>query len=137
MSKRIIVDAGPIVAFLHTGDQWHQWAVEQFGRFSSFETCDAAISEACARLAYGGFSQTAAVGLVRQGAVKLTFRTDPNIERIYSLMDKYSDVPMDFADACLVVMSEEKKDVLVVTTDADFRFYRRYGRDVIPIALPT
>jgi hypothetical protein len=136
MPKKIIVDAGPIVAFLHEGDQWHKWAVKQFSRFSEFQTCDAALAEACARLAYGGFSQSEAVRLVEQGAIKLTFLTNYNIGRVLALMEKYSDVPMDFADACIVVMSEEEKDALVVTTDADFSIYRRYGRDVIPTLRP-
>lgn len=136
MPKRVIVDAGPIVAFLHDGDQWHSWAVEQFARFSEFQTCDAALAEACARLAYGGFNQAEAVRLVDQGAIRLTFQVSYSIGRILALMDKYKDVPMDFADACIVVMSEEERDCLVVTTDGDFSIYRRYGRAVIPTVCP-
>jgi hypothetical protein len=46
------------------------------------------------------------------------------------------DVPMTFADACLVRMSEILPDPLVLTTDADFRIYRRFGRQIIPCFLP-
>jgi predicted nucleic acid-binding protein len=44
---------------------------------------------------------------------------------------------MDFADACLVYMSEQTKDCRIVTIDrADFTVYRRHGREAIPLMLP-
>jgi predicted nucleic acid-binding protein len=133
---KILIDAGPVVSYL-TDDAHHDWAVEQFSRFDSFETCEAALSEACARLTYAGFDQTAVIRLVDEGALKLTFDTACNIGRILALMEKYRDLPMDFADACLVTMSEEEKDSLVVTLDKkDFTVYRRYGRQAVPILAP-
>jgi len=45
---------------------------------------------------------------------------------------------MDFADACLVCMSEQTADSKIVTVDrADFIVYRRYGREAIPLLLPN
>ena len=51
-------------------------------------------------------------------------------------MRKYHDVPMSFADACLVRMTELLPDPLILTTDADFRIYRRHSRQTVPIAMP-
>jgi len=51
-------------------------------------------------------------------------------------MDKYADVPMSLADACLVRMAEIQADPAVVTTDRDFLVYRRHSRRVIPCLLP-
>ena len=136
MPRKNLIDAGPIVSYL-TDDANHAWAAEQFSRFDSFETGEAALSEACARLAYAGFDQTAVIRLVDEGALKLTFDTTCNIGRILALMKKYRDLPMDFADACLVTMSEEEKDSLVVTLDKkDFSIYRRYGRQAVPVLAP-
>ena len=136
MPRRNLIDAGPIVAFL-TDDASHEWATEQFSRFDAFETCEAALSEACARLAYAGYEQTAVLRLVDEGVLKLTFNAAYNAGRILALMEKYRDLPMDFADACLVTMSEEEKDSLVVTLDKrDFSVYRRYGRQAVPILAP-
>jgi predicted nucleic acid-binding protein len=138
MPKKIIVDAGPIIGFFDRKDEHHDWAAEQFSRFKEFETCEAAVAEACARLAYAGFNQKAVIQLVREGVLKLTFDTGYNIGRIFALMDKYEDLPMDFADACLVVMTEEEKDSLLVTLDKkDFSVFRRHGRDLIPILSPN
>ena len=109
----------------------------KFSRFDSFETCEAALAEACARLAYAGYDQTAVIRLVDEGVLKLTFDTAYNLGRILALMEKYRDLPMDFADACLVTMSEEEKDSLVVTLDQkDFLVYRRYGRQAVPVLTP-
>jgi len=49
----------------------------------------------------------------------------------------YSDVPMSLVDACLVRMTETLADPLLLSTDEDFRIYRRQGRLVIPCALPV
>jgi predicted nucleic acid-binding protein len=136
MPRKNLIDAGPIVSYL-TDEANHDWAAEQFSRFDSFQTCEAALSEACARLAYAGYDQTAVIRLVEDGVLKLTFDTSYNIGRILALMEKYKDLPMDFADACLVTMSEEEKDSLVVTLDKkDFSFYRRYGRQAVPVLAP-
>ena len=51
-------------------------------------------------------------------------------------MLKYVDVPMSFADACLVRMTETLPDPILLTTDRDFRIYRRHGRQVIPCKMP-
>ena len=52
-------------------------------------------------------------------------------------MKKYSDTPMDFVDACLVVMTEGKQDCRLITLDSDFRIYRRFERQTIPLIAPV
>ena len=51
-------------------------------------------------------------------------------------MEKYIDVPMSLADACLVRMTETLSDPVLLTTDADFRIYRRLGRQTVPCIMP-
>jgi hypothetical protein len=46
-------------------------------------------------------------------------------------------VPISLADACLVRMTEVLSDPLVLTTDSDFRIYRRLGRQIVPHAMPA
>ena len=52
------------------------------------------------------------------------------------LMDKYADVPVSLADVALVRMTETMDDPQLLTTDADFRVYRRHGRQIVPIVFP-
>ena len=61
---------------------------------------------------------------------------ESHLDRVLSLMKKYADTPMDFVDACLVAMTEAKRDCKLLTLDSDFRVYRRLGRLVIPVLMP-
>lgn len=137
MIRKLIIDAGPIVAYLDRNDPAHHWAVSQFERFVGFETCEPVLAEACARLHYGRIDQTRAAKLVHENVLKLTFELSANIGRIVWLMEKYQDRPMDLADACIVMMAEAEEHALVLTLDDDdFSVYRRNGRDLIPFASP-
>jgi len=51
-------------------------------------------------------------------------------------MQKYADIPMSLADACLIRMSETLAEPIILATDADFRVYRRHGRQVVPCMTP-
>jgi hypothetical protein len=44
---------------------------------------------------------------------------------------------MSLADACLLRMSETMADPVLLTTDADFRLYRRHSRQVVPCRMPS
>ena len=74
--------------------------------------------------------------LLRREAVAVSFELRTERNRVLQLMDKYRALPMSLADACLVRMSETLADPLLLTTDDDFRLYRRHGRQVVPAALP-
>jgi predicted nucleic acid-binding protein len=59
------------------------------------------------------------------------------LPRILALATKYSDLPMDLADACLVRMTELTAGCKVWTVDrADFAAYRRHGRQPVPCEFP-
>ncbi len=55
---------------------------------------------------------------------------------VTKLMGRFATVPMSFADACLVRLSELHPRAVIVTLDSDFRVYRRNGRQVIPVLMP-
>jgi predicted nucleic acid-binding protein len=74
--------------------------------------------------------------LLRRRAVVVTFGLSQNVEAITKLIEKYSDVPMSLADACLVRMTETLADPIILTTDEDFRVYRRHSWKVVPCLTP-
>jgi predicted nucleic acid-binding protein len=53
------------------------------------------------------------------------------IPRIIELMRKYSDRPMDFADATLVLAAEKTGIRSIVSVDSDFDIYRLPGKEKI------
>jgi predicted nucleic acid-binding protein len=77
------------------------------------------------------------MALLTRQALRISFRLDVEHEAVARLMAKYADVPMSLADACLVRMSELTMRSRVMTLDGDFRVYRRAGRTVIPVTMPT
>jgi predicted nucleic acid-binding protein len=136
MPRKNVIDAGVIVAFFDRSDADYDWAINVFELHRPFSTCEAVISEACARVEYAGGSQSLVAKLVADGILTIEFSAQANIVRVLRLMEKYADRPMDFADACLVTMTEEFSDPMLFTLDDDFRFYRRHGRAAIPFASP-
>ena len=55
--------------------------------------------------------------------------------RMSALMEKYKDIPMDFADASLVAAAERLGTNRIFTLDSDFYIYRINGRkhfEIIP-----
>lgn len=137
MIRSVLLDAGPWVAYLRRADKHHVWAREQFSAREAFVTCEAVLAEVCARLQYYGNDPLVALEFVKIGVVQLAFDLQTNLIPVENLMRKYRDQPMDLADACLVRMTEVEPRSLVVTTDEDFKRYRRNGREVIPCVLPN
>ena len=108
-----------------------------FSHFSSFATCDAVLTEVCARLNYYGLDQSLVIDLLATKILRVEFDSNREAGRVSRLMKKYADLPMDFADACLVTMTEKVSDSLVITLDAkDFSVYRRHEREVVPFLAP-
>jgi predicted nucleic acid-binding protein len=135
MARSVLVDSGFLVALLSRNDQYREWATAQAARFAQpWITCEAVLSEAFHLLGRQGEGTLAA--LMRRGVTALPFSLEPELESVLALMDKYVNVPMSLADACLVRMAEVYPDPIVVTTDRDFIVYRRHSRQVIPCLLP-
>jgi predicted nucleic acid-binding protein len=135
MARNVLVDAGFVVALLSSRDNHHEWAVTQAAEVPPpWSTCEAALSESFHLL--GGRGAASLGALLRRRALLVTFELAENVESVVKLIEKYSDVPMSLADACLVRMTETLADPIVLTTDEDFRVYRRHSRQVVPCVTP-
>lgn len=136
MAGNVLVDAGFLVALLSGRDDFHRWAVTQASEYPPpWSTCEAVLSEAFHLVAERGTPQLSA--MIRRRAVAVDFELRPNVEAVVRLIEKYADVPMSLADACLVRMTELLADAVILTTDGDFRVYRRNGRQVVPCVMPA
>jgi len=135
MARSVLVDAGFVVALLSGRDNHHEWAVTQASQLPPpWSTCEAALSESFHLL--GGRGTASLGALLRRHALLVTFELSRNVEPVLKLIEKYSDVPMSLADACLVRMTETLADPIILTTDEDFRVYRRHSRQIVPCATP-
>ncbi len=139
MARRVLVDTGPLVALLDRRDIHHRWVQGELAQLHDpLLTCEAVLSEAfflISRLRHG---IATLAGLLREGLVSVSpgFSYSAEATEILRLLERYSSVPMSFADACLVRMSELERDSIVFTTDRDFLTYRRNRRQLIPLISP-
>lgn len=137
MNDHIIIDAGPIVAYLRSNDQYHEWTSSAVTTLKPpFYTCEPVITEACFLLERGGGNSDDLLELIERGLITVPFNLPDNIKEIRKLMSKYRKLPMSLADACLVVMSEVNDKARIFTLDSNFNIYRRFKRKIIPMLMP-
>ena len=124
--RRALLDTGVLVAFLHRTDAAHDRAVLAMQRFEgTLVTTEAVLTEGVYLL--GGLSGGPARCLdffIRGGAV-LVPSSKAALVRSREIMDRYADLPADFADATLVALAEEMDAWTVFTLDRrGFSVYR-------------
>jgi len=133
----IIADTGVIVAFLSKKDQWREWTHQQMRNLPiPFLTCEAVITEACYLMRKTPNGKQDVLKIVADGVLQIKFSLAEEANAVKALIDKYNDVPMDFADACVVRMSELIENSVVFTIDDDFRIYRKNDKEKISLIIP-
>jgi predicted nucleic acid-binding protein len=137
MARTVLIDSGPIVAALCRGDQHHKWAKLHFEAFAeACLTCEAVLSECFFLLEREDESAEILCALLERGIITTGFALEQQLAETNHLIRRYKDIPMSFADACLVRMSELHNDAVIFTTDRDFETYRKNGRQAIPLIAP-
>jgi predicted nucleic acid-binding protein len=137
MARTVLIDSGPIVAALRDRDQYHGWARAQFESSTEpFVTCEGVVFESLFLLERAPGGQASLCGLLERGIIVVDFSFKDQLTETVRLIRRYQDAPMSFADACLVRMAELRGEAVILTTDPDFRIYRKKGRQVIRLLIP-
>jgi len=135
MARTVIADSGFLVALVRRDDEQHPWALELSARFPApWRTCEAVLSETF--FLAGAAVRHKVAETLKRGLLVSDFSLAAEQDAVLAMMDKYTDVPMSLADACLVRMTEILPDPVILSTDTDFRVYRRHSRQVVPCLLP-
>lgn len=133
----MLVDTGPLVALLNRRDRYHAWARSVLNTVTPpVFTCEAVLSEACFLLSRVRGGADAVLALVAADILRVEFQLGVEIVAVRHLVRRFASVPMSFADACLVRMSELEVRSVVLTIDTDFKHYRRNKRHVVPLITP-
>jgi predicted nucleic acid-binding protein len=135
-SEVAILDTGALVAYLVRSDRYHLWSVATFKKLpAALITCEAVLSETfhLLRREEGGLRALSAM-LLRGGIQVVSLAED--LEFVLTLAEKYKNVPMSYADACIVRIAETHPKTVVITTDSDFLSYRMNRNMRIPVMLP-
>lgn len=130
--KSTLIDAGPIIALFNKSDKYHK-IVKQFLKTYKGEliTSWPVITEASHMLDFNVRVQIDLFKWIRLGGLTIKEVTLHDIDRIIALSEKYSDIPMDLADASLVVLSEKLDIREIITIDSDYYIYRTIDKEMI------
>lgn len=125
--KTWLVDTGPIVAYLDRADPMHASVAQRLDAFSAqMATTSAVITEAMHMLADAQDGPMLLAEFAQASGIQISESTQAaHIRHAATLMRKYSDTPMDFADATLVLLADATGVVDVLTLDRrGFSTYR-------------
>jgi len=136
----ILIDTGPLVASFDKNDAHHNICLGLLKNFKMpLITTIPVLTETLYLLSYSWYVQDSLWEALEEDIVRI-YNMDKGIfKRCRELMNKYQDLPMDFADASLVVVAERENISTVFTLDhKDFEVYRtkhRKGFKLLPSKL--
>jgi|SRR5690554_7127734 len=128
MKSTLIADTGYLVALANPRDQYHQHVVRiSRGLEGDLVTTWPVITETCHFLLrrVHPLAQASLLDKVIRGTIAVYPFSTESLARIPFLIGKYVDLPMDLADASLVILAEELGHGNILSTDRrDFQAYR-------------
>jgi hypothetical protein len=130
VANELLLDTGAFVALVDRSEKRHADCVAALdGWTGAIVTTEAVLTETLTLLGPQWRAQKICLEFLKRGAFQLVPTTHAVLERVSVLMEKYQDVPMDYADATLVALGEELETNLVFTLDQrGFSAYRLNGR---------
>ena len=125
-----LVDTGALLALLDANDRWHQACLDAFAKIRPpLLTSEACLTELFHLVGDSPRDVAAAWRLLHSGAVTIGPIGDADLPALETLMARYRDRPMDFADATLVLLARrERLDSVFTVDNDDFETYRIDGR---------
>jgi predicted nucleic acid-binding protein len=127
--KPVLLDSGVIVALLDRCERNHAQCVAAVRDLRRpLVTCEAVVAECCYLLRHLPGAPEAVLENVASGIFQIPFRLPPAADGVLRLMRKYRDIPIDFADACLIHLAGQLHAGDILTLDRDFTVYR-WGRN--------
>jgi uncharacterized protein len=124
----IVVDAGPLIALFDRDDRHHRRAVEFMRNCRSrLITNLPVLTEATFLLRFSVEAQRDLLWWAH-ASLEIDEATAADLPRIITLLQKYRDMPADFADASLVALAERLSLSRIASVDRDFSIYRLPGK---------
>ena len=124
----VIADTGFWLALANRRDEHHDRAAERLRRLREpLITTWPVVTETCYLLLsrLGSIEQSRFLDSFAAGAFEIFDLHREHAPRLAALIESYADLPMDLADASLVLLAEELGHGRILSTDRrDFRTYR-------------
>ena len=135
MENIAVIDAGPLIALFDKSDTYHQKAKHRLGEHrkhvhGKLITTWPIITEVTYILKAHVHleAQLDFLKWITIGGIEMFDLQKGHLSKIIELQKKYSDLPMDFADATLLIAAESLDINKVFSIDKDFSIYRVLGK---------
>jgi predicted nucleic acid-binding protein len=127
---KAILDTGPWVALIDRSETRHGECVQWLKNFDGrLYTTEAVLTEVLYLLNFSVKAQISAIDFVLEDVVEIVPADIQSLEMSKTLMKKYSDLPMDYADATILCLAVESRIHHIVTFDEkDFSIYALPGK---------
>ncbi len=136
MSVEALIDTGPLVAYFMASEAHHEWAIETFKQLRRPSlTCEAVVAEACFLIGRRHIPPARLIAFLQRGDLEIGLALGDEAGAVGSLMERYANVPMSLADACLVRLAE-MTGLPICTLDSHFTIYRAHGRNALDLIAP-
>ncbi|UII26373.1 PIN domain-containing protein [Fulvivirga maritima] len=123
--RSTLIDAGPLIGLFDKSDKYHFKALHFIQEFKGqLWTTWPVITEVSHMLDFSTKVQQAFLLWIQRGGLKIYSLETEHLIRIIELTEKFNDVPMDLADASLVVTAESTGFNEIASIDGDFYIYR-------------
>lgn len=137
MAAELLLDTGAFVALIDRDEKAHADCVAALESWTGpIATTEAVLTETLYLVGPRWRAQKNALEFVLRGAFQLVPSSVKSLQRVAVLMERYRNVPMDFADATLVALGEELETDWVFTLDrrgfSTYRLVQRKPFQIIP-----
>lgn len=123
--QKTLIDSGPLIALFDRSDSFHQSVLSFLKSFQGeLITSWSVITEVSHMLDFNLNVQIDFLKWIERGGITLYELTCNDITFMRSMMEKYSDIPMDLADATLMYIANKEHIKTIVSIDSDFDIYR-------------
>jgi predicted nucleic acid-binding protein len=137
VADELLLDTGAFVALVDRSEELHESCVAALESWSGpVVTTEAVLTETLYLVGPAWRTQKNALEFVLRGAFQLVPSSPKSLQRVAVLMERFRNVPMDFADGTLVVLGEELETDLIFTLDrrgfSTYRLNQRKPFRIIP-----
>lgn len=123
--KSSLIDAGPIIALFDSSDQYHKKVLEFLSKYKGrLISTWPVLTEVSYMLDFSKETQFDFLNWVKDGGIEIHNLEQWQLVGIREKMEKYSELPADFADATLLEVAESRNVEHIITLDGDFSAYR-------------
>ena len=130
--ENILVDAGPLIALFDRSDRHHEKVISFLKAFrGQLLTTWPVITETLHMLDFNVEVQIDFMRWMQLIGIKLVELGHGDWERLIELTEKYADIPMDLADATLIIVSDMLDLKKILTIDSDFYVYRNIRKEYL------